>query len=152
MYGVNNSIVTTNWRDPIVGRPEESMMGAMFGGETVDSDYVIQNASNWVYAGTGFTDGTHVPKLVGYEYDHYFGDAQTPPNTTILSNTSLVNTENGHQDTANATVYTPPGGGTVFEASTIQWSWALDSFGGGATYLNSGIQRATANILARFTQ
>jgi hypothetical protein len=152
MYGVNNSIVTTWWRDPIVNRPEESLMGVMFGGETVDSDYVVQNASNWVYAGTGFTDGTHVQKLVGYEYDHYFGDAQTPPNTTVLSNTSLVNTENGQADTANAAVHTAPSGATVFAASTIQWSWALDSFGGGPTYLNTGIQRTTANILARFTQ
>jgi hypothetical protein len=152
MYGVNNSVLTTLWRDPLVGRPEESMMGAMFSGEAVDQDYVVQNASNWVYAGTGWTNGTHVPKLVGYEYDHFFGDASTPPNTTVLSSSPLVNTETGRPDTANSTVYTAPGGGTVFEAGTIQWSWALDPFGGGASYLNTGVQRTTQNILARFTQ
>jgi hypothetical protein len=152
MYGVNNSIVTTWWRDPIVARPEESIMGVMFGGEIVDADYIVQNASSWVFDGTGWANGTHVPRLVGYEYDHYFGDAYTPPNTTVLSNTPLVNTENGQQDTANSTVYTAPSGATVFAVGTIQWSWGLDSFGGGPTYVNAGVQRTTANILARFLQ
>jgi len=128
------------------------MLGVMFGGEVVDADYVVQSSSNWVYAGTGWTDGTHVPKLVGYEYDHYFGDAQTPPNTTVLSSSPVVNSENGQHDTANSTVYTAPSGATVFAAGTIQWSWALDSFGGGTSYLNTGVQRTTANVLARFTQ
>jgi len=128
------------------------MMGVMFGGEIVDADYIVQNASSWVFDGTGWTNGTHVPRLVGYEYDHYFGDAYTPPNTTVLSNTPLVNTENGQQDTANSTVYTAASGATVFATGTIQWSWALDSFGGGPSYVNAGVQRTTANILARFLQ
>jgi len=63
-----------------------------------------------------------------------------------------VNTENGLNDTANSTIYTAPSAAMVFAAGTIQWSWGLDSFGGGASYVNAGVQRMTSNILARFTQ
>jgi hypothetical protein len=164
MWNVNNSVLTTLWRDPQVNRPEEQMMGVMFGGEvsnsspdsevpgTINYDMVIQNASNWVYEGTGWTDGTQVPALVGYEYDHFFNDSQTPANITVLSNTPLTNSETGQPDTANSTIYTAPSGAMVFAAGTIQWDWALDSFGGGPAYVNAGVQRTTANILARFTQ
>ena len=127
------------------------MLGNQFGGETFNSDYIVQNASNWVYAGTGWTNGTHVPGLVGYEYNHYFGDSNTPPGTVVLSNTPLVNTENGNQpDTANATIYTAPSGARVFSAATIQWSWGLDNYGG-TSMVNAGVQRVTQNIIDNFT-
>jgi Fibronectin type III domain len=151
MLGVDNSQLTTVWRDAKVNRPEERMMGVQFGGEVNNADFIVKNASHWVYAGTGWTDGTHVPGIVGYEYDHYFGDADTPANTTVLSNTPLVNTENNKADTANAAIYTAPSGATVFAAGTIQWAYGLDNFGG-STFVNAGVQRVTANILARFTQ
>jgi hypothetical protein len=163
-YDVDNSQLTTLWRDPLVNRPEESMMGVMFGGETNNNspdspipgqtnyDMVITNASHWIYQGTGWTNGHEVPGIVGYEYDHYYNDAHSPPGITVLSNTPLINSETGEADTANSTIYTAPSGAMVFAAGTIQWSWGLDSFGGGAAYVNPGLQRVTANILTRFSQ
>jgi hypothetical protein len=53
-------------------------------------------------------------------------------------------------DTANATIYTAPGGATLFAAGTIQWSYGLDNFGG-TTFVNPGVQKVTSNVLARFT-
>ncbi len=150
VWNVNNSVLTTLFRDPQVNRPEERMMGVMFGGEVNNAPFVVKNSSSWVYAGTGWTDGTSVPGIVGYEYDHYFGDANTPANITVLSNTPVVNTENNQPDTANSTIYTAPSGALVFAAGTIQWSYGLDNFGG-TTFVNAGIQRVTSNILARFT-
>jgi N,N-dimethylformamidase beta subunit-like, C-terminal/Fibronectin type III domain len=152
MWNVDNSVLTSLWRDPLVNRPEESMMGVMFGGETSNSNYVVQNASNWVYAGTGLTDGSVVPGIVGYEYDHFFNDANTPANITVLSNSPLVNTENHQNDTANSTIYTAPSGAKVFAAGTIQWSYGLENVpGSGNTFANPSIQRTTANILGAFT-
>ena len=126
------------------------MMGVMFGGETNNSPYIVTNASNWVFTGTGWTNGTSIPGIVGYEYDHYFGDSSTAPNTTVLSNTPLVNTENNQNDTANSTIHTAPSGAKVFAAGTIQWSYGLDNFGG-TTFVNSGIQTVTNNVLRAFT-
>ncbi|MGZ4169790.1 MAG: N,N-dimethylformamidase beta subunit family domain-containing protein [Solirubrobacteraceae bacterium] len=148
-YGVNNSEVTTRFRDAPVNRPEDALIGVMFGGEVTDKPYVVQNATNWVYQGSGFSNATSLPGLVGYEYDHYFGNPALPSNLTVLSNSPVVNTENNKSDTANSTVYTAPSGATVFASGTIQWSYGLDNFGG-TTFVNAGIQRTTANILARF--
>jgi hypothetical protein len=151
VFGVDNSQLTVLWRDSRVNRPEQRMMGVQFGGEVNNADFIVKNASHWVYAGTGWTDGTRVPGIVGYEYDHFYGDADTPANITVLSNTPVINTENNKPDTANATIYTAPSGATVFAAGTIQWSWGLDNFGG-TSFVNAGVQKATANILERFTR
>jgi hypothetical protein len=153
MFGVNNSLVTTDFRDPIVNEPEDAMMGEMFGGETPGDNpqpYVVTNPSSWVFDGTGFTNGTSIPGIVGYEYDHYTGDATTPAGTQVLSSTPLVNQETNQTDTANSTIYTAPSGARVFEAGTIEWSWGLDNFGGN-TYVDPGIQRVTSNVLGVFT-
>src|SRR6266516_5028978 len=70
MWNVNNSLVTTLWRDPVVNMPENGMLGVMYEQqENADYAYVVENASNWIYAGTGFVDGTSIPGIVGYEYD-----------------------------------------------------------------------------------
>jgi hypothetical protein len=55
-WNVNNSIVTTLWRDPVVNQPENQLLGIMFSDQlrTASADYVVQNASHWIYAGTGF--------------------------------------------------------------------------------------------------
>ena len=126
-------------------------MGVMFGGEVFSTNWVVQNASNWVYAGTGWTNGQAIPGIVGYEYDHYFGDSNTPPGVTVLSNSPLVNTENGQADTQNGAIYTAPSGARVFAASSIQFSWGLDNWGGN-TFANAGIQQMTSNILNNFTR
>jgi len=149
MFGVNNAIVTDLWRSTEVNRPEDSMMGVMFGGEVNNAAWTVQNASSWIYAGTGFTNGQTIPGMVGYEYDHYFGDSTTPPGVTILSATNVINTENNQHDVANAVLYTAPSGARVFAAGTIQWGYGLDNYGG-TTFVNAGMQRVTANILANF--
>src|SRR5690348_16796918 len=62
MYGVNNSVVTTLWRDPVVNRPENAMIGVMYidQNKTVERPYVVTNASSWVFANTGFVNGSSV--------------------------------------------------------------------------------------------
>ncbi len=70
LWNMNNSLVTTLWRDPVVNMPENGLIGVMFEQqEDNDYAYVVTNASNWIYAGTGFVDGTKIPGIVGYEYD-----------------------------------------------------------------------------------
>ena len=73
-----------------------------------------------------------------------------PSAVTTPPNTPLTNTENNQPDTANSTIYSAPSGAKVFAAGTIQWSYGLDNYGG-TTFVNSGIQQVTANILKAFT-
>jgi hypothetical protein len=146
----DDTVLTSLWRDPLVGRPESEMMGVMFGGEVENAGYVVKNASHWVYAGTGFHDGIVVPGIVGYEYDHYFGGPHAPPGVTVLSDSPVVNGETGKPDTANSAIYTAKSGARVFAAGSITWGWGLDDFGGNG-FASAGMQRMMQNILANFT-
>src|SRR5450755_2888633 len=149
MWNVNNSIVTTNWRADPVNEPENGVIGVMFEDEVGQSyPFVVQNASSWVYAGTGFQNGSSVPGIVGYEYDKVFNNGASPAGLTILGNSPVVGGEVGNSF-SNATLYTASSGARVFAAGTIQWSWGLANTQGN-TYTNAGIQRVTANILNNF--
>jgi Abnormal spindle-like microcephaly-assoc'd, ASPM-SPD-2-Hydin len=149
MWNVNNSIVTTNWRADPVNEPENGVIGVMFEDEVGQSyPFVVQNASSWVYAGTGFQNGSSVPGIVGYEYDKVFNNGASPAGLTILGNSPVVGDAAGNSF-SNATLYTASSGARVFAAGTIQWSWGLANVQSN-TYANAGIQRATANILNNF--
>jgi hypothetical protein len=149
-FGVNNSIVTTNWRDPTVNQPENGIIGVMFEQQTDNSyAYVVQNANSWIYDNTGFVNGSSVPGIVGYEYDRVWNNGFSPAGLTVLSNSPVHGCCGGFSSDANSTIYTAPSGARVFAAGTIQWSWGLANVQGN-TYANAGIQQTTANILNNF--
>ena len=129
MFGVNNAIVTSRWRDAPVNLPENGLLGVMYQDQVQQNyAYVVQNASHWIYAGTGFSNGSSVPGIVGYEYDKVWNNGATPPGLVILSSSPVVGCcEGSGSSTSNSTIYTAPGGGQVFAAGTIQWSWGLDN-------------------------
>jgi Abnormal spindle-like microcephaly-assoc'd, ASPM-SPD-2-Hydin len=156
--GVNNSLVTTNFRDPVVNMPENGLLGVMYenSDQNPTSTYVVQNSSNWVYANSGFVDGSTVPGIVGYEYDKVWDNGATPAGLTILGNSPVVGIgddsgvggiANSH---SNSSIYTTPSGAMVFASGTIEWSWGLDNWPN-RNFANSGIQQTTDNILYRFT-
>ena len=150
MWNVNNAIVTTRWRDDPVNKPENALIGVMYQDQVNQNyPYIVQNASSWVYAGTGFVNGSSVPGIVGYEYDKIWNNGFTPPGLTVLSNSPVVGCcEGSGNSDSNASLYTAASGARVFAAGTIQWSWGLDNYS--ANYANAGIQRTTANILNNF--
>ncbi|MEO8972891.1 MAG: N,N-dimethylformamidase beta subunit family domain-containing protein [Ktedonobacteraceae bacterium] len=149
MWHVNNAIVTTNWRAAPVNLPENGLIGVMYEDQVNQSyPFVVKNSTNWVYAGTGFVDGSSVPGIVGYEYDKVWNNGATPPGLTMLSNSPVVGTEAGNSF-SNATMYTASSGARVFAGGTIQWSWGLANIQSN-TYANAGIQQMTANILNNF--
>jgi len=155
MFGVNNAIVTTNWRDTPVNMPENAVIGVMYDGQVSNNNYpyVVQNASNWVYTGTGLSNGNSVPGIVGYEFDKVWNNGATPAGLTALSNSPVccsdTQWDTGGNSTSQATIYTAPSGARVFAAGSIDWAWGLDNYASGNT-ANAGIQKMTANILNNF--
>jgi N,N-dimethylformamidase beta subunit-like protein/Big-like domain-containing protein/HYDIN/CFA65/VesB family protein len=146
-YGVNNAIVTTTWRDPLINQPENGIIGVM-SESAAEGSYVVQNSNNWVYANTGFVDGTSVPGIVGYEYDRVWNNGFSPTGLTILSN-SPVTDHRGFSSDSNSTIYTATSGARVFASGTIEWSLGLANIQWN-TFANAGIQQTTANILNNF--
>src|ERR1043166_8083091 len=157
----NDHLVTTYWKDPPVGRPQNAMIGVMYNIIAVDTNLVIRDASHWTCAGTGVTNGQALTALVGYEADGVWNNSQTPAGLQNIADSPVPpNTISDQNDPAGArssamTVYTAASGAMVFATGTIQWSWGLDH----DPYLAAGIhdsrlspqaQQMTRNVLNRF--
>lgn len=124
---VNDHLVTTKWRDVPVSRPEEALLGVMFIETRIDGDIVVDDASHWVFAGTGLRRGDRLQGLLGYEVDavHHI---DSPPGLVRLAHSPYVNA-NGETGYSDMTIHTTSRGVLVFATGTIQWSWGLDDFG-----------------------
>jgi hypothetical protein len=158
LYKHQNAAVTTSWRNPILSRPEQLLMGEM-SESWFRSPFPLKpiNTGNPLFAGTGLHGGDSIPGVVGYEYDRVFPNYPKPKGLVILAASPVVTFEGKHS-VSNVTFYTASSGARVFDAGSIDWSWGLDN-----DKINAGInawsdhhvasaalQRLTANVLAAF--
>jgi hypothetical protein len=154
----DQTLKTINWRDPVLNRPEQTLMGVQYtiSGPPQNNQgffvtYVVNNPANWVYAGTGFKNGDTVIGLVGYEADRLFSE-YPPPNAisgtyTLLSHSAWGT---GPNDFSNASVYQAPSGAWVFATGSMAWNWALDTYNHGYNVVDPRIQQTAANVLNQF--
>ncbi|QBD77586.1 hypothetical protein EPA93_16945 [Ktedonosporobacter rubrisoli] len=163
LYGIDNSRVTSLWRDPVVGRPENSMIGIMY------SDYNSKlRGAAWkldpeitspFLKDTGLQPGQHFDfGLVGYEWDKVFNNGHTPSTLRVLATSHTLSIE-GTQDTSNTAYYVAPSGALVFASGSIYWTAALDSYRYDRTLLGTKdaqvvpeIQQFMKNIMAGLVQ
>jgi hypothetical protein len=174
----NPSLTTVTWRDSLLNRPEQQLVGVMYS-SYIDADnpalsYVVQNSQSaigqLVYGGTGLTDASTIPGILGYEFDKQFTDFNTPVNSTdpasktavvagtytLLSNSPYTDIYK-KADHANSSIYQVTSGAWVFAAGSMYWNWGLDNYkapAGITTYAvaapSTALQAATANILNLF--
>ncbi len=148
---VQGSTTTVQWRDPVLNRPEQALMGVQFSDENGSQNfpYVVTNSSSWVYGNTDFTDGSSVPGIVGYEWDRFDSNYPPPPavagSWTLLGNSATV-TDAGSADSSNSSIYQAQSGAWVFATGTMSWSSGLSASG----LADPRIQQATTNVLNRF--
>jgi hypothetical protein len=157
LYGKDNSDLTVDFRNSLVNRPEQSLLGEDYGGWWDSTQpgfpFVIADASSWIFTGTGLKNGDSLPGLVGNEYDRVNTNSPTVPGLAILSASPVIDHLN-HHDVSNATLYTAPSGARVFNAGTFQWSWGLDNFSifKRTNVASQMVQKITDNILQNFQQ
>jgi hypothetical protein len=148
MSSSNPSLTTYLWREAPVNQPENALLGAMYEAQVNSTfSWVVQNASHWVYAGTGLHDGDTLPTLVGYEYDKTWANGLTPAGVVSLSNSPVV-PSGGGSSLANSTIYTATSGALVFDAATFYWPRKLDAneiF----NEVDSRVQQMATNLLDR---
>src|SRR2546428_12209140 len=92
---------------------------------------VPENTSNWVYQGSGLTDGHPVRgEMVGYEIDSFDPTVGEPPGTdyTLLASSPFVNFE-GTLFVHNSSIYKGSGGNWIWATRSMDWSWALSPGG-----------------------
>jgi hypothetical protein len=143
-------LTTVLFRDPPVNFPENEMLGVMFEnvfGYGEHTPWVVTNSGHWIYAGTGLQDGDEIPTLVGYEYDRVYDNGYTPENLEVISASPISFPAIDVFGVSNASVFTAPGGGMVFNASTNYWPYLLE--GDWIWPEDARVQQMTRNILNR---
>jgi hypothetical protein len=155
----NDYLITVRWRDGYAGTtrvalPEEALIGTMydFGADLANNDMVVANASHWVFANTGLSNGDTLPGLVGYECDKMQGNS--PANTVDLAHSPYTGNDQNQTGTgfSDMTLYTATSGATVFATGSIQWAWGLDDWGAPTlrnSVLNPAAQQIARNVLGR---
>lgn len=140
---------TTRWRQWPLVRPEQALLGVQFvGGLDRAFPWVVRNADHWLYSGTGLHEGDTIPYLVAGEADALFpGTAVPPGDSQALLSASPIVDKGGTSAVSSGSIYRAPSGAWVFTAGTFRWPWYLDRLG----YADARIQRATANLLNRFS-
>src|SRR5262249_30659745 len=53
LYGTQNDLVTSDWREPPNPDPESSLIGTLYEGYPAIADYVVLTPDAWMFAGTG---------------------------------------------------------------------------------------------------
>lgn len=157
-YGVNNALVTSQWRDPVLNRPENTLFGVMYTSDvtwpgnnvawTVDSN---ANASRFVaslLSGTGLTPGSsYGSDCVGYEWDKVqFGGAM---NVQVIGSTPRTD-RNSLPSVSQTIVYIAASGALVFSSGSIDFGYALDNYRYNAATVApvAGMQAFMSNIMA----
>ena len=159
----NPAAATSLFRSSEVNRPENSLLGVGYTGDTGSDgiyqgfDYVVSNASDPYYANTGLQNGDRLDGLVGYEWDSILNNGLTPAGLVVLGESpvpssgliSLGVVPPGTDDTiANAVRYTAPSGAKVFSTGSVQWVWGLDSDRVPNPRVDSRAQQFAVNVFA----
>ena len=152
-YGVNNALVTAQWRDPVLNRPENAMIGVMFWDDTHGSNgaWVVDASADQTYfAGTGLVNGSsYGSDLVGYEWDKTFTSPAGPANLKVIGTSPMTGGTSHGNSNSNTTWYRAPSGALVFATGSVSWTWALDTFrnAGGSQPVVPQMQVLMANIM-----
>ncbi len=142
----NDDLITVQWREAPVNRPEQRLLGVMYETVPVDGDLIITEPSHQLFDGVDLPPDHRLPGLLGYEIDRAFPDG--PAGVTILAHSPYA--RDGQVVYGDMTLYQAPSGAQVFATGTLQWSWGLDDYN--VPSLRSArssetAQRITGNVL-----
>jgi hypothetical protein len=139
--------VTTKWRLPPVNRPENAIIGEMFGTWiTTDAPLYVTDASSWIWAGTGVHNNSMIAGAYGDEVDTRLDNGLQPSGVSVIASGSVEGYNGALAATGETTIFTAPSGAQVFSAGSITFSQALASPGS----WDPRVQQLVGNIFSRF--
>ncbi len=118
MHGVNDALVTVNWPQAPVSRPESLLIGSTYQDVAAQADMVISDAESWLLVGTGLTAGQTLSQVVVGEFDRYVPGSPGPTNLDVVAHSVVPNRGNNYSD---VTWYTTPQGGGVFASGNASF-------------------------------
>jgi len=150
MYGVDDALVTSDWREPPDPDPESSLIGTIYEGYPAVAPYVVVSPGSWVFAGTGVSAGASFANLVGIEYDRVNPAYPVERPIEVLSHSPLVC--QGASSFGDSAYYTHSGGAGVFNSGTMRWVEAIygDQPHGIGGRTPGFVKQVTMNVLRAF--
>jgi hypothetical protein len=150
MYGVDDALVTSDWREPPDPDPESSLIGTIYEGYPAVAPYVVVSPGSWVFAGTGVSAGASFANLVGIEYDRVNPAYPVERPIEVLSHSPLVCQESS--SFGDSAYYTHSGGAGVFNSGTMRWVEAIygDQPHGIGGRTPGFVKQVTMNVLRAF--
>ena len=146
MGAIDPRRVTTTWRDPRVGRPENAMIGEMYGDWIwVAAPLWVGDPSSWIWTGAAVDGGTAIPGVYGDESDRRFDNGAEPAGVESVG-VGFVEGMGSRFALADTTLYTARSGAQVFSGGSIFWSRGL----AGERAWHPVIQQVVANLFSRF--
>jgi hypothetical protein len=158
--------VTGNtWASPPTNWDSESFLGQIYSGFMVpgapNAPMVVYDASSWLFADTGLTNGSAIPSVINSDIDHLDPSGPFPQNLQVLAHSPIPLSESyTNQGTWNGntysdtTYYTIGGSGAgVFDSGNNVWVATLQP----CSPSNPGcpapmMRRLTGNVLRLFGQ
>jgi hypothetical protein len=123
LYGHDNNLVTANFPDQPAPQPENNLTGMLYECFGAQDAYVIQRPDFWLFAGTGVSQGTRFPGLVGPEYDRAYPRPGTPRPLEVVAHSPV--TCRGVHSYSDSAYYVARSGAAVFATGTMRWTCAL---------------------------
>jgi hypothetical protein len=145
MYGKDNALVTSDWREPPHPDPESSLIGTLYESNPTDADYVVASPQSWVFAHTGVQRGTKFTGLVGIEYDRVNPVYPVERPIEVLSHSPL--TCRGINSYGDSAYYTHRSGAGVFNTGTMRWVASM-----ARPYPPFGLNSHTAKFVTQVTE
>jgi hypothetical protein len=132
LYGKDNTRLTAEWRDPVLARPENALIGIMYSDVTHRQPgfpwRVNPVAKSPLLDGTGLRPGqSYGCGLVGNEWDRVFANGAAPRGLQLLGVSHTVDNWDV-ADISNTTYYIAPSGALIFASGSIFWTTSLDSY------------------------
>jgi hypothetical protein len=158
IYGKDNTRVTAQWRDPVLARPENALVGIMYSSDThkqVGFPWQVHSQANSrLLEGTGLQAKQHYGcGLVGYEWDRVFNNGATPIGLQVIAVSQIVDNWN-NPDISDTAYYIAPSGAMVFATGSIYWTHSLDSYRlyadplcAGQNPVVPGMQKLMSNVM-----
>lgn len=146
------SLATVNWSQYPSDQPESTFSGSRYGGAQGAGSMRVEDASSWLWRGSGLSNGAVLANALGGEFNHYDPAGTSPTNVQILAHSPVGG------GLSDITYVAEPGHGGVFCTGTGYWIYDLSNaprLGGrwvpdAVSGVTTPIHTATKNLLALF--
>jgi Bacterial Ig domain len=127
-----------------VGQNESQIEGLQFASfGDVTAPWIVTNAGHWIYSGTGVSNGTAIPGLVGTEWDQ--ATASAPSGTQLIASSPTTGAYG--PSVQAAAVREPSSGQVIFSAGTVSFPMFFGGYNSPGE--DARVSKMMTNFLAR---